>query len=80
MAMLGLVYMLMRARKRPVVSGIEKLVGDTAEVLEDFSGSGNVFLEGERWRAESSVPLNKGQRVRVTGINGLVVQVEPVND
>ena len=36
-AMLGLVYMLMKIRQRPIVSGTEKIIGDTAEVLEDFS-------------------------------------------
>jgi membrane-bound serine protease (ClpP class) len=78
LAMLGLIYMLMRARNKPVVSGVEKIVGDVAEALEDFSGAGNVFLEGERWKAESTVTVSKGQQLRVTGIHGLVVQVEPL--
>jgi membrane-bound serine protease (ClpP class) len=78
LGMLGLIYMLMRARNRPVVSGTERIIGDFAEALEDFSGRGNVFLEGERWMAESSGPVRKGQRLRVTGISGLVVQVESV--
>ncbi|MGI9291119.1 MAG: NfeD family protein [Gammaproteobacteria bacterium] len=78
LAMLGLVYMLMKARNRPVVSGVEKLIGDTAEALEDFSGSGAVILEGERWNATSQVAVSKGQRLRVTAIEGLVVQVEPL--
>ena len=36
-----------------------------------------IFLEGERWSAESKVALSKGQKVRVTAIEGLVVYVEP---
>jgi membrane-bound serine protease (ClpP class) len=79
LAMLGLIYMLMRARNRPVVSGAEGMLGQTAEVLEDFSGRGNVFLAGERWLAESLQPVHKGQRVRVTAIHGLVVNVEPID-
>ena len=80
LAMLGLVYMLMKARNSPVVSGVEKLVGDEAEALEDFSGTGTVFLEGERWAAHSDVAISKGQRLRVTGIHGLVVHVEPAGE
>ena len=78
LAMLSLVYFLMRARNKPVVSGVERIVGDIAEALEDFSEHGHVFLEGERWKAESLLPVTKGQQVRVTGINGLIVQVEPI--
>jgi membrane-bound serine protease (ClpP class) len=79
LAMLGLIYMLMRARNRPVVSGAEAMLGQTAEVLEDFSGRGNVFLEGERWLAESLQPVHKGQLVRVTAIHGLVVNIEAID-
>jgi len=78
-AMLGLIYMLMRARNRPVVSGAEGMLGQTAEVVEDFSGRGNVFLAGERWLAESLQPVHKGQQVRVTAIHGLVVNIEPID-
>jgi membrane-bound serine protease (ClpP class) len=79
LAMLGLIYMLMRARNRPVVSGVEAMLGQTAEALEDFTGRGNVFLDGERWLAESLQPVHKGQQVRVTAIHGLVVNIEPID-
>jgi membrane-bound serine protease (ClpP class) len=79
LAMLGLIYMLMRARNRPVVTGAEAMLGQTAEVIEDFSGRGNVFLDGERWLAESMQPVHKGQLVRVTAMHGLVVNIEPID-
>ena len=78
-AMLGLIFMLMRSRNRPVVSGAEGLVGQTAEALEDFVGRGNVFLDGERWLAESLQPVHKGQQLRVIAIHGLVVNIEPID-
>jgi membrane-bound serine protease (ClpP class) len=80
LAMLGLIYMLMRARNRPVVSGAEGMIGHTAEALDDFSGHGNVLLDGERWLAESLQPVKKGQHVRVTGLTGLTVTVEPIDE
>jgi membrane-bound serine protease (ClpP class) len=69
--------MAIKARRRPVVSGLEQLVGSEARVLEDFAGQGTVSIHSERWSARSSVPLKKGQRVRVTGLDGLTLQVEP---
>jgi len=80
LTLLGLIFMLMKARNRPVVSGSEKIVGDYAEVIEDFTGHGTVFLEGERWMAESATELSKGQRVKVIAIDGLTVRVEPAQD
>jgi membrane-bound serine protease (ClpP class) len=80
LSILGIIFMLMRARKRPVVTGSEGMLGQTAEVLEDFAGQGHVFLAGERWNAESKLPLRKGQNVRVTALHGLVVAVEPLPD
>jgi membrane-bound serine protease (ClpP class) len=84
LASLGLVYMFVRARKRPVVSGRESMIGQLAEAINDFSGPGplrgNVFIEGERWLAESLVPVAKGKSVRVLAMHGLVLDVEPEVD
>jgi membrane-bound serine protease (ClpP class) len=80
LALLSLVYMLMRARNRPVVSGVEGMIGDQAEALEDFDSHGPVFLDGELWQAESPVPVTRGQILRVKAIRGLVAEVEPVSD
>ena len=64
---------------RPIVSGVEGMLGQTAEALEDFAGRGNIFLDGERWLAESLQPVKKGQHVRVIALHGLVVNVEPMD-
>jgi membrane-bound serine protease (ClpP class) len=72
--------MALRARERPVVSGIEQMRGGEGIVVADFQGSGTVLIHSERWSAQSPVPLVKGQRVRVTGMDGLTLQVEPVTD
>lgn len=70
--------MVIRAREQPVVSGREEMVGSRAEVLEDFSGEGRVRAHGELWRATSEVPLHRGDRVRVVGIEGLCLKVAPM--
>ena len=79
-ALMALMYFMVRSLRRPVVSGAEEMLGSLARVLEDFQGSGNVFVHGERWHAHSSSPLQAGQSVRVTAINGLELEVEPLND
>jgi membrane-bound serine protease (ClpP class) len=67
----------LKARRRPVVSGSEEMLGASGEVLE--SGEDGVWIQvhSERWRGRSSTPLRAGQRVRVTSRDGLVLQVEP---
>jgi membrane-bound serine protease (ClpP class) len=77
--LIGMVWMFGRARRRPVVTGIEHIRGSTAEVLEGFSGQGTVRLGGELWNARSSVPLAAGQQVRVVKVDGLLLWVEPLN-
>jgi membrane-bound serine protease (ClpP class) len=67
----------LKARKRPVVSGAEELLGASGEVLEVTPQETWVRVHSERWRASSAGPLSTGQRVRVTGREGLVLRVEP---
>ena len=69
-----------KARRRPVVSGLEELIGDTAIVMADFEHRGRVSIHSESWNAISNVPLHEGQQVRVIGIKGLTLEVEPLNE
>lgn len=67
----------LKARKRPVVSGAEQLLGSAGDILDVTADDAWMRLHGERWRVTSTAPLHPGQRVRVTGRAGLVLQVEP---
>jgi len=68
---------LLNARRRPVVSGAEELVGASGEVLGDFEGEGWARVHSETWRVRSSTPLRSGERVRVARIDGLTLDVVP---
>jgi len=70
----------LRARRQPVVSGREEMIGASGEVMAE--GSSEVFarIHGEMWKVHASVPLTRGQIVRVVGIDGLVLAVEPVQE
>ena len=75
--MLATLWMAMRARRRPVVTGAEQLVGDLAEAVSDFSGEGQVRIYGEQWKAISRVPVTRGQRLRIERVDGLTLHVSP---
>jgi membrane-bound serine protease (ClpP class) len=67
--------MALKSRRNPIVSGREELVGAVGEVLEDTPGEGMARIHGELWSVRCAQPLVRGQKVRVTGIDGLVLQV-----
>ena len=68
----------LKARQRPVVSGQEELVGAIAQVITPFDNEGRVRVHSEDWRARTKVPLQAGQKVRVVHIDGLLLDVEPI--
>jgi membrane-bound serine protease (ClpP class) len=65
------------SQRRQVATGIEEMKETRGEVTDWKGSSGHIIAHGERWKAVSEAPLNKGQSVRVTGIEGLVLRVEP---
>ncbi len=66
-----------KSRNAKVVTGRESIIGDSAEVMEDFAEHGLVRLHGEIWQARTKVSLTKGATVRVVGMGDLVLIVEP---
>ena len=74
----GVVYLALRARRRAVVSGHEEMIGSYGVALEDFAeGVGRVRVHSEEWQARAGSPIRRGERVKVTGRDGLVLAVEP---
>jgi membrane-bound serine protease (ClpP class) len=66
-----------KTRGTRVVTGRESIIGDSAEVMEDFAEHGLVRLHGEIWQGRSRVPLTKGTIVRIVDMGDLVLTVEP---
>jgi membrane-bound serine protease (ClpP class) len=75
----------MRARRRPVVTGSEALIGSLGVVLDDGlqphggAGMGWARVHGERWQVISAAPLAPGHTVRVTARRGLTLTVVPAD-
>lgn len=79
-ALLLLVTYLLRLQRRGAVSGSGSIVGGTAVAMQDFTGEGKVWLEGESWHAISSAPVRKDQQVVVRSMEGLTLHVDPLPD
>lgn len=71
------VGMAIKARRRPVCTGLEQMIGGEGVVVADFDQRGVVAINGERWTALTLKPLQKGQRVKVTDVDGLTLRVTP---
>jgi len=78
-SLLALMYMLLRSRRRPVVSGAEGMIGMTAVAADDFQGLGKVHVHGELWSARTPHTVKKNDQLVVRRVDGLVLEVEPVN-
>ncbi|VVM77825.1 NfeD family protein [Pseudomonas fluorescens] len=76
-----LIYLVIHAlktRPRHTVSGDAGLLGSVTAVTSLQAGNacgGWVHLQGEQWQVLSVTPLQPGQRVRVVGRKGLLLQV-----
>jgi membrane-bound serine protease (ClpP class) len=77
--LLAIIWLAMRSRTTPVVSGVEEMTGMQGEALEEFAREGAVRVHGERWHARSSSPVTKGQTIMITRVDGLTLSVEPVS-
>lgn len=74
----GILGFAMQARRRPVRTGAEEMLGSTGEVVSWTGDEGCVQVFGEMWSARSGHGLAKGQKVRVVNRIGLTLIVEPV--
>lgn len=66
-----------RLRRRKAVTGAEEMIGIVGKALEDIAPEGRIRVHGEIWKAHSDAPIKKGQRIRVVGMQGLVLEVVP---
>lgn len=67
-----------RSRRQPVVTGTDQLLSEPAVALAAFDRSGPVRIRGEIWNAVTRAPVQIGQRLRVVRVDGLTLEVEPL--
>jgi membrane-bound serine protease (ClpP class) len=66
-----------RARRRPLSTGVETMIGATVEATSDCQDRCVVRYGGELWNARTSSPLRAGQQARIVKVAGLTLWVEP---
>ncbi len=76
MFLLVVLGMIVRARKKAVVSGTSTLIGQQATVEQVYAGTPLVRLQGELWHVVCPDSLEVGDRVSVRGIQGLILSVD----
>jgi len=71
---------MLKTRRRKVVSGPADLIGGIAEVQQTAQNGGWVSLRGETWHVVSDAPLHAAQKVQVVARDGLVLKVVPAGN
>lgn len=72
-----LTTLVLRARRNRVVTGTEGMIGEVGIARTELMPDGKVFVHGELWNATARREVACGARVRVSGIEGLHLIVEP---
>jgi membrane-bound serine protease (ClpP class) len=75
-----LMTLVIRAHKNRVSTGTEGMVGEIGVARTALGPDGKVFVHGELWNATAAREVAAGARVRVRGVNGLKVLVEPLEE
>jgi membrane-bound serine protease (ClpP class) len=66
-----------RARRRPVSTGAEAMIGGLVQVVAGSADQWVVRYGGELWNAQAATPLHPGQQARIVRVAGLTLWIEP---
>jgi membrane-bound serine protease (ClpP class) len=66
-----------RARRRPLVTGAQTVLGAGGELLEFAGGEGWALVQGEHWKVRGPPQLQPGDRVRVTAMRDGTLDIGP---
>ncbi len=73
------IRMVVKAQMRRPVTGVEGMIGQTAEVRKILEPEGEVFIRGELWKAESlEGVIERGEKVKVVDVDGLKLKVKRI--
>ncbi|PYQ49753.1 MAG: serine protease [Acidobacteria bacterium] len=72
-----LMTLALRARRNRVTTGREGMIGEIGIARTQLQPAGKVFVHGTLWNAVARTSVAEGTRVRVSGVDGLQLIVEP---
>jgi membrane-bound serine protease (ClpP class) len=71
----ALVRLVVLAQRRRPLTGAEGMRGELAVVVTPLAPEGWVRVQGEQWRAVADAPVEPGEKVTVTAVEGLKLRV-----
>lgn len=66
-----------RARRQPLVTGVQTVLGAGGELVEYAEGEGWALVQGEHWKVRGPPELRAGDRVRVTALRDGTLEIAP---
>lgn len=78
--MIFLLRLVIKASRRPVLTGAEGMVGWIGVAESALEPEGKVFIHGELWDAFAKVPVEPGARVQVVSVQDLRLEVQKVQE
>ena len=76
----SIVALVLKAQMRRKLTGKEGMMGEEGKAVTDVYETGKVFIKGEYWNASSDKPVEKGRKVRIAKVEGLIIKVEEIED
>jgi membrane-bound serine protease (ClpP class) len=73
-----LVTLVIRAHSRRSVVGEDGMMGLVGTAETDIAAEGKIFVHGEIWNARSLNPIDKGDKIKVVGVEGMTIIVENI--
>jgi membrane-bound serine protease (ClpP class) len=74
-----LLRLAVKAKRSKVRTGGDAMIGLVAVVTQPLAPAGQVLVNGELWQAESTVPAETGEKVRVRGLRDLTLLVDRIS-
>jgi membrane-bound serine protease (ClpP class) len=71
-----LCWQIWRTYRRGFDAVPSQMVGLSGRALTDIKREGRVMVQGEYWWARARLPIAAGENVRVTGVDGMLLEVE----
>ena len=72
---IALVRLVVQAQRRRPATGAAGMLGKVGLAATPLEPTGWVLVHGERWKARADAPVEPGERVTVTAVEGLTLQV-----
>jgi membrane-bound serine protease (ClpP class) len=75
-----LIRLVIRSHRTSVETSTSRMIGLKGKAVTEVAPEGRVSVQGEYWWAYSRVKIAEGETVRVIGIDGLTLEIEPCPD